>query len=309
MINKLKHQFSIEGELHIDEIATGFPVIRINNAHASALISLYGGQLLDFKPHDQDESVIWLSDKAVYKSNHAIRGGVPVCWPWFGAFDNSLLAENSLPAHGYARTSRWNIQSTLSLLNGGTELVLQMPCNAVCQQYRSLQPLFNCDLSLRITVAKALKIELITKNNSQHPVALSEALHTYLNVSNIHNITVQGLEHLAYEDKVSNSRFTLQEKKLRMTNETDSVFIDTSGTVQLCDPGFSRQISISKENSLSTIIWNPWQEKSSLMVDMSDKSWLTMICIESANVLNNKIVLEAGQIHYLSTLITVDQLT
>ena len=341
MINELIREFSIADELTFAEISSGFPVIKINNIHASAAISLYGGQLLEYKPHDQVEEVIWLSDQAVYKNNKAIRGGIPICWPWFGDFneqdfllaDGSLLAEDSspvedsspaedsilvedsssvedfTPAHGYARITFWEVQSTQRLSDGGMQVVLHMPCDEKCQQFKTSHAHFECDLTLSITVGKYLKLDLLTVNQGQQFVPLSEALHSYFNVSDIHKINIQGLEKLTYLDKLNSGQPCLQEGKLQFKSETDSVFVDTDGEIHLIDQALNRKIIITKENSNSTIIWNPWQKKSSFMSDMSKQAWQSMVCIEPANVHNNKILLGPGQKHQLSTLIAVQNLS
>ncbi len=315
-------QFVLKGELSISETASGLPIININNSLASARISLYGGQLLDFKPHDQEESILWLSDKAQYRETRAIRGGIPVCWPWFGDFSEQVgdfkeqfseefvnLNENLvLPAHGYARISLWEIQSTQSLPDGGTQLVLTMPCHDICLSHHDIQPHFDCDLSLIITINKTLKLEMQTKNRGQSPIIVTEALHSYFNVSDIHNVSINGLDQKNYRDKVNGGQSFQQDGMLKFNGETDRVFIDTQAEIQLLDHGFNRKIIISKDNSNSTVIWNPWQKKSAAMSDMSDESWLTMVCIESANVNRNKVVLNPGQMHVLTTLIAVEEL-
>lgn len=323
MINELIRDFSITDELTFAEISPGFPIIKINNSHASAVISLYGGQLLKYKPHDQAEEVIWLSDQAVYQKNKAIRGGIPICWPWFGDFDEqdflpaegSLLVEDSLPvedstpAHGYARITFWEIQSTQRLSDGGTQVVLHMPCHEKCQQFKTSHAHFECDLTLTITVSKNLKLDLLTVNQVQKFVPLSEALHSYFTVSDIHKIHIQGLEQLTYQDKLNSGQSSLQQTSLQFKSETDRVFVDTDGEIHLIDQALNRKIIITKENSKSTVIWNPWQETSSVMSDMSDQGWQSMVCIEPANVHNNKILLGPGQTHQLSTLIAVEKLS
>ena len=334
MINELIREFSIADELTFAEISPGFPVIKINNIHASATISLYGGQLLEYKPHDQAEEVIWLSDQAVYKKNKAIRGGIPICWPWFGDFDeqdfllaegtspvedsiqvedstqveDSIQVEDSTPAHGYARITFWEVQSTQRLSDGGTQVVLHMPCQEKCQQFKTSHEYFECDLTLTITVSKNLKLDLLTVNQGQQFAPLSEALHSYFTVSDIQKINILGLEQMTYLDKLNSGQSCLQETSLQFKSETDSVFVDTDGEIHLIDQALNRKIIITKENSKSTVIWNPWQEKASFMGDMPEQGWQSMVCIEPANVHNNKILLGPGQTHQLSTLIAVEKL-
>ncbi|NOQ79230.1 MAG: hypothetical protein GQ546_07495 [Gammaproteobacteria bacterium] len=315
MIKKLSQQFSLDENLNFTEICPGFPIIRINNKWASAAISLYGGQVLEFQPHDQIEPVLWLSDKAIYKHGKAIRGGVPICWPWFGGYNDSALqadgtlqADGSiLPAHGFARTTLWDVVSTESLANDVTQIVLHMPCQEICQQYQTIEPQFECDLKLKISISKELKIELTTTNRSKHELPISNALHSYFKVSDIRNIAISGLEQVNYSDKLRNGKvLQQQEVELSLTQETDRVYMDTASDITLIDRGLSRTITIKKGNSFSTVIWNPWQENSQRMSDMTDEAWLSMVCIEPANVHNNQIILKPDTCHQLIMSISVN---
>ncbi|MCU7939941.1 MAG: hypothetical protein KZQ64_11270 [gamma proteobacterium symbiont of Bathyaustriella thionipta] len=199
MINELSQQFSIKDHLSFTEIHSGFPAIQVNNQWATATISLYGGQILEFQPHEHAEPVLWLSEKATYQQDRSIRGGIPICWPWFG---NSPY--EALPSHGFARISFWQVHSTESLYNGETQLVLSMPCEAICKEYQSLTEYSLCDLSLKITIGKVLIVELITTNRSKQILPISNALHTYFNVSDIRSIRISGLEEINYLDKLQN---------------------------------------------------------------------------------------------------------
>lgn len=297
-------QYSLGNQLSFEQITPGFPVIKINNRYATAMISLYGGQLLEYKPHDQNEQVIWLSEQAIFKHNKAIRGGIPICWPWFGGFDSHSIP-NELPAHGFARIVVWDVESTQILPDGGTEVILKMPCEEVCSQFKTVFTHFDCELIFKITIADSLKVELTSINHSQHEMVMSNALHSYFKISDIRNITIQGLENTIFQDKLKQGQSDCQKTALKFDAETDKVFINTSNNVELTDPGFDRRIVITKENSNSTVIWNPWKEKSALMSDMSDQAWLEMVCIEPANVLKNQLLLAPGDTHSISTSIFV----
>ncbi len=302
--------FELDDELTISEISPGFPIITINNSHASARISLYGGQLLDFKPHNQEEPLLWLSEKglsekALYSKNKAIRGGIPICWPWFG-----LLNEDSvLPAHGYARISLWGVHSTQSLSDGSTQVVLKISGTSTGMQQPDLQHYLDCNLSLTITVSNTLSLELQTTNRGLSPIVITEALHSYFKVSDIHKICIEGLEQVNYLDKVNDNMSCIQEGAVKFSGETDRVFVNTQADIHLIDYGFNRKITLSKNNSNSTVVWNPWQEKSQAMGDMSNEAWLKMVCIESANVHSNKIVINPEQSHCLTSVIRVEEIT
>jgi D-hexose-6-phosphate mutarotase len=317
MISDTWKEFSLDGELEIVEVHPGFPLIKINNAYATATISLYGGQLLSFKPHTQNEAVIWLSEQAVFSENKAIRGGIPICWPWFGAFEQQAFLSQSpelaskidiknLPAHGYARISHWEIQSTQVIDDGGTQIVLRLPQENITPPYHLLSSHYNCELELTIIVNQDLKLNLKTVNHSQLTVPLSQALHSYFNISDIHKISLSGLEQAVYIDKLKGGQSCKQSSELTFSAETDSVYIDSANAIKLSDPGFGRTIKVSKTDSLSTIVWNPWQKKTAKMGDMNDNAWLNMVCIEPANVLQNQSRLAPGHYSSLSCTVHID---
>ncbi|MCP3850350.1 MAG: D-hexose-6-phosphate mutarotase [Gammaproteobacteria bacterium] len=308
MNNKLIQPYSLGDSLTFSEVSPGFPVIKVNNSFATATISLYGGQVLEYKPHAQSEQVIWLSDKAIFKNNKAIRGGIPICWPWFGDYDknnNDLPTHSHPPAHGFARITHWNIHSTKLLSDGSTEIILQMPCHSNCQEYQAANAHYHLSLEMTLVVSNHLKVSLTTTNNGSRNWLLADALHSYFRVSNINKVTIQGLEQAHYVDKLKKGLTGTQESELWVKEEIDKVFLNTSNEIILNDPGFDRAIFISKENSSSTVIWNPWQKKSSQMLDMPAAAWLNMICIEPANVLENQRLLTPGESHTLSTSIKV----
>ncbi len=305
MLNELNQRFAIGGVIEFSKLSPGFIQVNINNTYARASISLYGGQLLYFKPHDQQQSLIWLSDKAVYQHGKAIRGGIPVCWPWFGAYEGEEFATEALPAHGYARISDWTIDSVKMLDDGQTELVMHLPEKNIPTQLQPVSEFFACQLSIRMTIGHELTLELISHNHGSKTIPLTYALHSYFNISDIHGVELRGLEQQTYLDKVNAGQAGLQAAALRFTGETDRVFTDSESTVLLIDEGLDRHVEISKENSRSTIIWNPWQEISAKMTDMPEPGWLSMVCIEAANVDRNRILLKAGETQRMQMVIRV----
>lgn len=309
MLNELKQRFAVSGAIEFSEISPGFIHLKITNEHAHAVISLYGGQLLEFKPHDQHEPLIWLSEKAVFQQGKAIRGGIPVCWPWFGEYELEELEEpaaESMPAHGYARISHWQLDSVKSLADGQTELLLHLPQENIPRHLHAIRQFFHCQLALKITIGKALKLELISHNHGLKTVPLTYALHSYFNISNIHDIELIGLEQQTYLDKLNAGQAAQQTTALRFAGETDRVFIDSDTAIRLIDTKLKRSIVISKENSHSSIIWNPWQETSARMSDMTEPGWLSMVCIEAANVAKNKVLLGAGETQRMKVTISAE---
>lgn len=301
MINQLNQKFSLSGHIRFTETCPGFPVMHIKNEHAKASISLYGGHLLSFQPYDQPHPVIWLSDNAIYKWGKAIRGGVPICWPWFG--DNSQYPQQ--PAHGFARISFWEIGDINNLDNGATQIDLQMPCQSACQNYQSVAGHFNVTLNIRFIIGEQLQIILSSINRSKKKQSISNALHTYLQISHIEHVTIEGLDNVTYLDKMADNQAIIQQGELQLFQETDRIYLDTEQSIHLLDPGYKRKIVISKQNARSTVIWNPWNEKSKAMNDMPENGWSSMVCIEAANAASNTIQLEPGLEHQLAMTVAV----
>ncbi len=310
MIQKLNEKFAHNKQVNFLKSPEGFIMMDIDNPMAKARISLYGGQLFDFQPHSQSEPVFWQSKKAVYKQGKGIRGGVPICWPWFGAIksgDKSTGNEIKLPAHGFARISNWKVKSVTTLKDETTEVVLKLPCEAVCEQYQNLQSDFEARLSLRLVIGEQLSMELITKNTGKYPVRISEALHSYFKIADIHDVVIKGLDNTDYIDKLLNNHVFRQGGDLILEAETDRIYVDTSSSVAIVDKQLNRTIEISKTGSMSTIIWNPWEQNSKAMVDMPDKGWQSMVCVEVANTADNEVLVQPGETHQMMMQIEIRQ--
>lgn len=310
MIQKLNKKFAQNKQVKFLKSPEGFILMDIDNPMAKARISLYGGQLLDFQPHTQSEPVFWQSKKAVYKQGKAIRGGVPVCWPWFGAIkagDKNTANNTKLPAHGFARLSNWKVKSVSTLKDESTEVVLKLHCESVCEQYLSLQSDFEARLSLRIIIGEQLSMELITKNTGKYPVRISEALHSYFKISDINNVLIKGLDNTDYIDKLLNNRVFRQGGDLILEAKTDRIYTDTTSRLTIVDKQLNRTIEISKTGSMSTIIWNPWEQNSKVMADMPDKGWQSMVCVEVANAADNEVLVQAGETHRMSMQIKINE--
>lgn len=304
MLNKLNENFAQNGKVQFTESSEGFILMEINNKLAKARISLYGGQLLEFQPHSQSEPVLWISKNAVYKRDKAIRGGVPICWPWFGKLKTA--ADIKLPAHGFARLSTWKVKSITELDDKSTEIILKMPCESICEQYQTMQNGFEVKLSLRIVVGEQLIMELNTKNAGKYPVRISEALHSYFYVSDINEVVIKGLDNTDYIDKLLNMRAFRQGGDIALTTETDRIYTNTSSSISIVDNQLKREIIICKTNSMSTVIWNPWEDNSKTMSDMPDKGWCSMLCVEAANVVENEVLVQAGELHTMGMQISIE---
>ena len=293
MLSRLNQDYAIPELVSFRLSPAGVIIMEIDNDFAQASLSLSGGQLLSWQPKDQAEPVIWLSEQAVIAPGKSIRGGVPVCWPWFGAHPSA----SDVPNHGYARTSEWQVTETCALENGETEVELVLIEN---DESKRLWP-HDTPLSLRLTVGQSLNMSLTTHNKGDEEVILSEALHTYFHISDIGEISISGLSDTDYLDKVEDFARKTQQGDIQFSGETDRVYIHSDSECTLHDPSLKRRIHIEKSSSASTIVWSPWTEKAHNMGDLGENNgWRRMVCVESGNALENTLKLPAGQSHTLN---------
>lgn len=299
-IAALESRFGIPGEVSFAEGPNGMPVVEVSNEKAMAIIALQGGHLLSWAPHAQ-EPVIWLSPRAKFGPGQSVRGGIPVCWPWFGPHP----IEPSLPAHGFARTTMWEVIEATALDEGPDRLGFRLiQDEASFAQWPHSSP-----VEIRHVIDAALEIELRTRNREPKPLTLSEALHTYFHVSDVRNIAIHGLDGCEYLDKVDGGRRKRQSGPVTFDGETDRVYLDTAADCLIEDAGLSRRIRIEKQGSSTTVVWNPWVEKAARMSDFEDDGYLRMVCVESANAAENQITLGPGEEHRLSVRYSIERMS
>lgn len=288
----LNTQFGIKGQLSFREDASGLVIAEINNALGSASLCLQGAHLMTWQPKSQSVPVVWLSRDAKLAAGKSIRGGAPVCWPWFGAH----ASEAGFPGHGFARTVPWRVIESGAEPNGATRLTLRLIAS---DKTRAQWP-HACNLDLTVVVGEALRMEMTTENTGTEDFVIGEALHTYLQIGDIGVARVTGLEGCDYWDKVGGSNLRKQESKIGFSGEVDRVYINTAAECVIEDDKLKRRISIAKSGSLSTVVWTPWVEKANKMGDMGQPDgWREMVCVESANALDNLVTVAAGSRHTL----------
>ncbi len=296
-LDVLNEQFGLTGQLHFSHQAEDFPMIEINNAQSQATIALQGGHVMTYQPKGQ-EPLIWLSAAAKFQPGKSIRGGVPVCWPWFGAH----AQDSSKPGHGHARTVMWEVLETAALESGATQVRMQLIVDATTQAFWA----HNTPVQVLITVGEDLRVELITRNDSDAAVTISEALHTYFHISDISEVKIVGLEDTEYLDKVGTEQRKTQQGAITINGEVDRVYVNTDAECFIEDAGFKRRIRISKTHSQSTVVWNPWQAKAEKMGDLGEQGYRQMLCVESANALENSVEIAAGAQHSLAVVYRVE---
>ena len=276
-------------------------IVEIENSLATAAVSLYGGHVVSWQPKTQTKPVLWVSKLVKYQQGKAIRGGVPICWPWFGGHPTNA----SLPGHGYARITPWELTSVQTLSNGATELNLTLGRSDLSQLHWHAE----VRLELKITVGDTFELSLTTVNESDHEITFTEGLHTYFQISDIGNIRVLGLEGSDYIDLVNQNERRTQQDAITFESELGRIFLDNQATCVIEDPVFNRRIRIEKTGSNSTAVWNPGLDVGSKMDDLGSVGWREMVCVESANALENSIWLEVGASHKMVSIYSVDNLS
>ena len=298
-IDTLNKQFGIANVVTFTAGNGDLPCITLTSKLANATIYLQGGHITHWQPTGE-KPVLFMNSKSFFEDGKPIRGGVPICFPWFGAHPTN----EKLPAHGIVRAKQWEVESITQDPVGNVIVTLLTKSD---QASYDLWP-FKFELRHIITVGSTLNLNLQTQNTDDKEFKITQALHTYLAIKNIHNVQIAGLEGCPYFDKVATANTHAPQSPLHLTGEFDSVFCDTQATCRVIDPDMGRQISVAKTGSDSTIVWNPWISKSAKMQDMADHEWPQMLCIETANAGHNIITLKPGDQHEMTSMISVTKL-
>ena len=296
-IEELEDKFSIEGELGFyeqDELI----FITISNKFADAEVCLYGGHITNFKPHKTME-ILWMSPESNFQEGIPIRGGIPVCFPWFGPHKT----DPSMPQHGFARLKQWNVIETSTFPSGETMLRLQLCSSPQTKNY------WNYDFcaEMKIIVGKNLTVTLQVSNTSATEFEYTCALHSYFSLSSIENITIEGLQNTRYHNQLEPGEFIQDTEKLEIKKAETRHYYDTESTCVINDPYFRRRISIAKSGSKVTTVWNPGEETCKKIDDMPDDAFQTFICVETVNAFNDAKKLAPGEIYETTAIIGLEE--
>jgi glucose-6-phosphate 1-epimerase len=284
---QLTNRFGIEGVVAFSEKG-GLAKADVSLGGISGELYLQGAHITGWQPAGQ-RPVIFTSPNAVFAPGKAIRGGIPVIFPWFGAHPTDPKA----PQHGLVRAAPWQLES---VEQAGDAVNLLLSCS-----------IEGWALSYGVSFGRELRLELTARNILADPASFEEALHTYFVVSDVERVAVSGLEGCTFIDKTADfARRPPAGASLTLTKETDSVYLDTPATLTVSDTGFDRRIVIDKAGAASAIVWNPWPEKAAAMADLGADNWRAMLCIESGNVADNRVTLAASAEHRMTTRIAVD---
>lgn len=261
-------------------------VVRIQHPKAKAAVSLFGGHVISFQPTGEQET-IWMSEEVVLSGEKPLRGGIPVCWPWFG--------KTGEPSHGFARNAEWEINQHREN-EDGVILSLMLKDD---ESTRAIWP-YQFELELRVEVSDELKVSLITTNKSNESFDFGGALHTYFNVADINQteVTALGDHYVEFgKDYESNGVATFSQ-------EVDRIYTKATQHNDILDKGNARTIKVEHIGNSSVVVWNPWQDLSISMADMTDNGYQTMVCVESA-IHEKSVTLAPNELHTLAAVVRV----
>lgn len=297
MVEDLNRNFGIPNMLWFEGEPGGLTHAVVSTPQAEGVVYLQGAHVTHWTPKGQ-RPVLFLSSKSLFAYGKAIRGGVPVIFPWFGNREGGKPG----PAHGFARSMEWTLEKTEPSRAGVVIRLLLRPTDAT-------RALGFDSFALRFTACfgPELTMELETTNESSTEFVFEEALHSYFSISDIAQASVAGLEGTTYIDKTDGFKRKVQpDEPVRIAKETDQVHLNTNAACVVHDLGWMRKIFVEKTGSASTVVWNPWVEKTKAMSDMAPEEWHDMICVETANASDNAVHLAAGKSHTLKTVVRVE---
>jgi glucose-6-phosphate 1-epimerase len=292
---ELDRRFGIPGIAQVVEGNGGLAKVAIATREAVGEMYLHGAHVTSWQPRGAEEA-LFVSSNSRWENGRAIRGGVPICFPWFA--DNA--GDPHAPAHGFVRTTGWQLDSIVQ--TGDTVTV-----NMFTESNDDTKKWSPADFHLihRATFGSELELELVVRNTGETLLRFEEALHSYFRVGNVEKARLQGLNAVQYVDKTDSARKKTQQGPIVIASETDRVYMNTKGAIELEDSALRRRIVVAKENSSTTVVWNPWVEKAKAFSDFGDAEWMQMICVETSNVSDFAVELAPGRQHSMKAIVRV----
>jgi D-hexose-6-phosphate mutarotase len=283
-VTQLNQKFAIENHVKFITGKGGWPYVHLENNGSTAFVSLYGAHVLHYTPKGEKD-VLWNSETSFFEQGKPIRGGIPVCWPWFGPHES----DSSKPMHGFARLSVWDVAKTQVNSNSETELTLSLTDSV---STKALWP-YSFRANIVVTLGDKLNVALKVHNTGSEPFTMTEALHTYFQVGNASKVTVEGLELCTYLDGLNQNTPVIQSEKLiEVIKEENRRYLNTTAPCIIADPLLGRKIRVEKQNSNTTVVWNPWTNTAKSMPDFDDEGYKIMVCVEAANAYSNAVTVE-----------------
>jgi glucose-6-phosphate 1-epimerase len=265
-----------------------------------AEIHFHGAQITHFQPKGE-RPVLWMSSRSRFEGGvpgKPIRGGVPICFPWFGP----KVGTPNAPAHGVARILEWQMGAVTREVEGSVRVTFELASNGYT---RTLFP-HDFAAAFSVTVGRTLKMDLTVHNPGPFAMTFEAALHSYFAVADVRQVAITGLEGVPFIDQADrDARKSGEAAPISIEGQVDRAYLGTSATVTILDPLWQRGIVIHKSGSATTVVWNPWIDKAKAMPDFGDDEWPKMICVETANAFENAVTLGAGASHVMSATIAV----
>lgn len=271
MLDGLNARFALPDQLLFEQHPSGLVQGRLETPLCRGSFFLHGAHVAEYQPAGQ-RPVLFMSEQSLFAADKPIRGGVPICFPWFGP----STTDSTAPAHGLVRTRSWEIVDTSSVTDGAVRVVLALKV----EQWQ---------LTYAVTFGAELDLNLQIVNQAETTRDCEAALHTYLQLADVDLASVHGLEQQAYFDKVSGEAVEPSGSPIRFTAETDRVYHGPVKEISVHDPGNGRTIRLMPRHSHSTVVWNPWVDKSRRLPDFGDQEFRQMCCVETANVGQHKL--------------------
>jgi glucose-6-phosphate 1-epimerase len=277
------------------DLSSGYPALDIHHPTCTARVALHGAHLMEWTPTGHNP-VLYMSPQAILQEGKPIRGGVPVCWPWFGPHETDA----ALPAHGFVRIRFWELASA----SEDESLVTLKFSLKDSEESRRMWPhAFALELEMRLGAEMHLALRMTNRGNA--PFEISGALHTYLTVGDVHRVTVEGLDGAEYLDTVGGKRdMHTQTGDVRFAGEVDRNY-HTVGEVRVLDAAWNRTITVQPSGSHTAVVWNPWIEKSKTLADLPDEAYLGFVCVETANAWRDRITVAPRADDTLATTVSV----
>jgi len=279
----------------------GLPVVRVTSLGSTAEIYLHGAHVTSWVPAGQ-QPVVWLSAASRFDAGSAIRGGVPICFPWFGA----RAGHPGAPQHGFARLSDWEL---VDARDQGDDVVVELRLTDNEATQASAWP-FLFEATFTVVVGAQLSMTLEVVNRDTTEFTFEEALHTYLAVGDVRSTEITGLEGTDYVDRPSGpDPLPGEPGPVRFTGPTDRIYLATTAQTTVRDAAGERSVSIAKDGSATTVVWNPWIDNAQAMADFGDDEWTGMVCVETCNVRDDSVLLEPDQSHTMTARMEVSGLS
>ena len=299
-IEQLNQTFGIAGQLSVIEGKGGFPVIAIDNDHAKAKISVYAAQVLSFQPGGATADLMFVSENAYYQPGKATKGGIPICWPWFGPDPEGL----GRASHGFVRNRMWTLLSTDTTATGETKVRLGVNAD---EETQKIWP-HSFELVLEVLVGQTLTVALITSNTGDSAFSITQAFHSYFTVGDINQVKVLGLEETTYLDKVDDGKEKKQSGEIAFSTETDRIYTDVKPELTIEDSALNRRIRISTTGSKTAIVWNPGKEISNKMADLTAQDYLKFVCVETANAADDVVEVAPNSAYKLQAIYAIESI-